>query len=199
MTEVTIPVDQIQEDNIELNVVGFDPLDPLIEISPDDAKLKQIVGDIRSKIKEPTLQSVVKAVYETYPQIPEAQQAIRDLRASDSEPIPLGNYFDPGEGYAYKAVCVHKALLSQAVASTYGITTQIVDFGFMGQIKDFEDNGEAGMHSALKETDQEGKVWIGDSHKGIYEEYDDYWKRFTNPQIFLEDTVVFAPNLVNKA
>lgn len=180
---------------VHLHIIGGFPFDQSITIEETDAPFQEIVSLVMQAINNetPTVGDIALKISEIYPIDHRATTAVRNIRATSEKPLPLSTYFQPGEDYPYAAVCVHKTLLAQAVASQYGLNPTIADFSFSGQIKNGENDNKSGMHAALVYIDKNGQKRIADAHKGIDSTYEEYWENFEGVQIFMQDTTVFAP------
>jgi hypothetical protein len=173
-------------------------LDSLIRVDYRDPSLEEIIYKIQGRISVEDLSvitpgDIIRHINYAFPIDYRATLAVRKFRESSEISLLLGDYFLPGEDYPYMAVCIHKALLGQAVSSMYGISSRIIDFGFHGQLKNGEWDSKGGMHAALLFEDRKGNTFIGDSHKGLYLFKSEYLSMFLNPQVFFDDLVVFSP------
>lgn len=159
------------------------------QISPEDEKLVAVIEQVRSAIKDtaPSLKQIVDTIHTLYPRASSATAAVEKYRLGSKAKL-LGEYFESEQ--VYDAVCIHKALLAQAVASTYGIRTELIDFGFQGQIFEGESDNISGMHAAL--LDEDG--FVADPHKGLYELRKTYFERFDQVNIFEQGRVIFTPD-----
>jgi len=159
-------------------------------ITPQDTKLVETVQRVREKLaqQEATLELIADTIHNLFPPHKDATRNVRAYRER-AEAKNLGAYFVHEDG-SYDAACIHKALLAQAVASSYGIKSEFVDFGFSGQVVSGRSDGVSGMHAVLRGED--GR--IVDPHKGIYEEKDQYFKRFENISVFEQGREVYTPD-----
>ena len=108
----------------------------------------------------------------------------------------LGAYFQPSGEASYSAVCIHKTLLAQLIATSCRIETDLASFYFNGQIKNGSSDGVGGIHAVLIFTDNDGTRYAADQHKGIYEPFDDYLRKFDNPNGQEDAAKVFTTNTV---
>jgi hypothetical protein len=168
--------------------------DPYTTITPEDGVLKLILENLISELSaQPTINQIVDVIHQNYPRDTAVTAYTRNYRHESDKAMPLGKYFQSQDEVPYSAVCVHKALLGQALLSFYGYSSGLINFGFRGQINYGISDGEAGMHSVLR-TETDNKMLIADPHKGICESESDYFKRFDDFQIFDPiGTEVFVP------
>ena len=165
-------------------------VDPHTIIDSQDSKLVEVVQNIREELgqKGVNLEMITNTIYNLYPPSKDATEKVRAYREG-AKAKKLGDYFDNKDG-SYDAVCVHKVLLAQAVASSYGIKTEFVNFGFSGQITSGESDGIGGMHAVLRSTDAS----IADPQKGVYEQESQYLKRFAEISIFGQGREIYTPD-----
>lgn len=173
-------------------------IEPEIEISENDLNLKRVIAELRVEIgkEDPTMEEIVAVVSKRFPRNPKVTENIRRERSMGLS-RKLGDFFVPNpEDLPYTAMCIHKALLTQALSSTFGLRTKLTSFGMKGQIRDFSRSDNiSGMHAVLTYIDPKaGEIMCADSHKGIYEKLDDYWKRFDSPKVIYKDEVIFTPD-----
>jgi hypothetical protein len=167
--------------------------DPHTNISPEDTALHDVIIAIREQLGEPekvTVKSIIEAIHKEYPPSPTTTTALREYRKG-VKAQKLGYYFQPKAEQPIRAMCIHKALLAQAVASTYGLETQLIDFGFDGQFRNGRNDNIPGMHAVIRNK-KDSK--IADPQKNLYEDEETYFQGYDNFIIFEQGRIIFSPH-----
>ncbi|RJQ28038.1 hypothetical protein C4577_00210 [Candidatus Parcubacteria bacterium] len=172
-------------------------VDPHVIISEKDQKFIETVEKVIKVFKGETVtpELISQTIHSMFPGRENSSNEIREFR-SWAKAIPLGEYFQPVGDVPYMAVCIHNALLAQAVASCYGLHTSLLEFSFDGQKRNEVIDNEVGLHASLRVLDKDKSGMILDPQKGTYEPEEKYWKRFINPTLIhpTVEPVIFTPD-----
>lgn len=169
-----------QQLNIEDGMV-----DPHVIVSANDIALKTILEYFYQQLKHsiPTPKNIVATVNKLYPIDTRATTHVRKFRKDTSQAKLLGDYFVSEGDVPYTAVCIHKAMLTQALLSLFGIDSSLITFGFAAQIKDGVSDNQAGIHSVLVIKGERENI-IADAHKRICLSESEYFSLFQGHQVF---------------